>query len=308
MMFACCSPILPEDTQIALILKILSGFSIAEIASAFFTSKEAINKRLVRGRKQLRTNQFSTQQSLSIEQNLDVVLKTIFLLFNEGYQPSQKKEVLHFDLCLEAIRLTQILVAHPLITKKADAHALLSLMYFNVARFAARINTTGELLQLEEQDRSLWDQATINQGIHHLEEAAKGAIVSKYLLLANISAQHCVAPNYQATNWISILSLYDNLLIIENAPFIRLNRAIALAKVKGSSVAISQIHSIRKESDLDKHHLLHTSLGELYSLEQDYELALYYYKKALKLSKNERDIHFIQKKINALVPISGNRL
>lgn len=303
MMFVCCHPKISESSQICLILKILCGFSISEIANAFFTSTDTINKRLVRGRKQLRTNNVSFKLPKKLDEDLPIILKTIFLLFNEGYSPTQKNELIRYDLCLEAIRLTEILVQSDIITKKADCYSLLALMYFNASRFDSRMNTTNSIVEMEKQDRKNWNQELINNGIHNLNQAVNKKQASIYLILATISANHCIAISFEETNWKEILSLYDNLIEIEDTPITRLNRSVALSKVKGNRQAILELEKLRKKSEIDKNHLFHSTLAELYKLENEIEKAKNSYEKAISLTKNERDIKLLQKKLIAIAPI-----
>lgn len=304
MMFVCCHPSISEKSQIALMLKILCGFSIAEIASAFFTSNETINKRLVRGRKQLGKEQVNFELPDNLDSRLQIVIKTIYLLFNEGYNPSVKNELIRFDLCLEAIRLTKLLVESPAVKGKTDCFALLALMSLNAARFGSRINPTNNVVELDEQDRSLWNQDLINSGIQYLNLAASEKQVSAYLILATISANHCIAPSFEKTNWEEILSLYDNLLQLNDRSVVRLNRSVALARVKGNGAAILELKRLAKESDLNQNHLFHSTLAELYKLENETDQAINHYKKAISLTINERDQILLEKKLTELVPFS----
>ncbi len=304
MMFVCCHPSISENSQITLILKILCGFNISEIANAFFTSKETINKRLVRGRKQLRTNNVSFELPKKPNENLPIVLKTIFLLFNEGYSPTQKNELIRYDLCLEAIRLSEILVKSETIVKKADCYSLLALMYFNASRFDSRMNATNSIIEMDKQDRKNWNQELINKGIHNLNQAISEKHVSIYLILATISANHCIAPSFEKTNWKEILSLYDNLIELEDSPIARLNRSVALSKVKGNRKAILELEKLENETTIDKNHLFHSTLAELYKLENETDKAKERYKKAISLTKNKRDVKLLQKKLIEVVTIS----
>ncbi|MFY0651392.1 MAG: sigma-70 family RNA polymerase sigma factor [Cyclobacteriaceae bacterium] len=304
MMFACCHPSISEDTQITLMLKILCGFSIAEIASAFFTASETINKRLVRGRKQLRQSNVSFDQSGEINELLEVVQKTIYLLFNEGYFPNQQNDLFRFDLCLEAIRLTTLLVSDDRIKKKTDSYSLLSLMYLNASRFEARTSVDGSIVEMSKQDRSKWNKGLIDRGIHYLDLATEGGDVSKYLILAAISAQHCLAPAFEKTNWVEILSLYDNLLVLEDSATTRLNRSVALARVEGNAIAIEELIYVSSKSDLGNQHLYHTTLAELYKEEKNRSKAEEHLNMALKLCTNDRDRKLIEKKLKQAVPIS----
>jgi len=304
MMFACCHPSISENSQMALTLKILCGFSISEIANAFFTNNETINKRLVRGRKHLRENKVSFNIPENVNERLTIILKTIYLLFNEGYSPTQKNELIRFDFCLEAIRLAKILVANESIKEKTDCHALLALMYFNASRFKARINTDDSIIEMERQDRNKWDKDLINSGTYFLNQAIQGKQVSIYLILATISANHCIAKSFGETNWSAILSLYDNLLELEDSPTIRLNRAVALSKAKGNKKAIIELKSIELNSDIGEHPMFHTVLAELFKEENEISKTIKHFKKAISLTKNKRDLKLLEKKLTAIVPIS----
>lgn len=302
MMFVCCHPSISENSQIALILKILCGFSIAEIANSFFSSNETINKRLVRGRKQLRKNNVSFELPNNLNNNLSIVLKTIYLLFNEGYNPSQKNELIRYDLCLEAIRLAEILVNNSLIKEKSECNALLALMYLNISRFEARQNKGGEIIEMKNQDRSKWNKELISRGIEYLNEC-KTFKISHYLILATISANHCIAKSFEETNWKEILSLYDSLILLEDSPITRLNRSVSLAQVKGYQEAINELLSLDSESDIGNHFLFHITLAEFFSYENKTEKSIFHLDKALSLSENERDAKFIKKKLAEVVPI-----
>ena len=303
MMFVCCHPSISEKSQLALILKTLCGFSISEIAHAFFTSKEIINKRLVRGRKQLRTHQVNFELPKNLDARLPIVLKAIFLLFNEGYSPTTKNELIRYDLCLEAIRLCELLVNSETTTVKSDCHALLALMYCNAARFESRMNLTNSIVEMDKQDRKKWDQKLINKGIHLLNLATAEINVSTYLILATISAQHCIAPSFAQTDWKEILSLYDALLELEDTPIARLNRSVALAQVKGNKEAILELEDLTKRKGVQQNHLLHATLAEFYASEHELVKAKKSYTTAISLSQNERDIELLQKKLAEVVPI-----
>lgn len=299
MMFACCHPDISEHSQIALILKILCGFSIQEIANAFFTTTETINKRLVRGRKQLRTSQISFEIPKKINKNIDIVLKTIYLLFNEGYSPSQQNEIIRYDLCLEAIRLVEILASNTNIQSKSDPYALLALMYLNAARFEAR-SDMGTIIEMHNQDRKKWNASLISTGIQYLNQTTKENKVSKYLILATISAHHCISPNFETTNWKEILSLYDSLLKLENTPLVHLNRSIPLAKVKGNTAGINELLKLKRDSDIGAHYLFHATLAEFYIQENKNKSALNHLQQAILLCNSQRDLQQIEKKIKTL--------
>ncbi|GAA4277497.1 RNA polymerase sigma factor [Aquimarina mytili] len=302
MMFVCCHPSISENSQITLMLKILCGFSISEIANAFFTTSETINKRLVRGRKQLRDAKISFEIPKNNIESLDIVLKTIYLLFNEGYSPSQQNKVVRYDLCLEAIRLAELLYTNQHIVHKSNTASLLALMYLNVARFEAR-NDSGNLIEMHKQDRMLWNTKLINRGIHYLNQTTKDNTTSVYQILATISAHHCIAPSFEDTNWIEILALYDSLLQLQDTPLVRLNRAIPLAKVNGNEAAIKTLTQLKQNSDIASHYLFHATLAEFYKQENNTDKAIASLKQSRLLCSNPRDIELIEKKLKNIVPI-----
>lgn len=303
MMFVCCHESISEESQIALILKILCGFSIAEIANAFFTSTDTINKRLVRGRKQLKQDKRFFVNPKDLNQSLAVVLKTIYLLFNEGYSPAEKQALIRFDLCSEAIRLTEIIIRNNQVSDHAEAYGLLALMYFNASRFESRSNTDGLMIEMEKQDRSKWDKYLISQGAYYLSLGMALNKVSKYMILAAISANHCTANSFKETNWTTILSLYNDLLDFEDTPMIRLNRAIVMSKMGKNREAINELLRMESSPVLKKHYIFYATLAEFYKLENDYLKAESYFKKALLLTSNERNLKSLRKKIEELVPI-----
>lgn len=308
MMFVCCHPSISESLQIPLILKILCGFSISEIANAFFASTETINKRLVRGRKQLRAKNISFEFPKNINDRLPIVLKTIFLLFNEGYCPTLRNEPIRFDLCIEAIRLCEILTTSEAIVKKGDCHALLGLMNLNAARFDSRTSRANTNIEMVEQNRKDWNQKLINEGIYHLNIAQEENHVSVYLILGAISANHCTAPSFEKTDWAEILSLYDILIKMQDTPIIRLNRAVALSKAQGNKQAILELEKLENIPAIGNNHFFHSTIAELYKLEKEMDRAKKSYQKAISSAKNERDLKFLQKKLMEVVLISQSQL
>jgi len=303
MMFACCDPSISSDAQLSLILKILCGFSISEIASAFHSTVETINKRLVRARKKLKSKKMSFAVDESFGDHVPTVLKAIYLLFNEGYSPAQKNKLIRKELCFEAIRLIELLKDNRNVEDKDDCHALLSLMYLNASRFDSRMNGMNEVVEMKDQDRSLWNKELINQGIIYLQKSLENGAVTVYHILAAISANHCTASDYEKTNWKDILDLYDSLLALVDSPLIRLNRSVALSKVEGNEVAIRELEELRAKSDIDDHYLFHSTIAEFHLQRSDQQRAAEHFHQAISLATNERDIHFLQKKLSNLVPI-----
>lgn len=303
MMFVCCHSSISKKAQLTLMLKILCGFSISEIANAFFISTEAVNKRLVRARKKLRDNKVSFTLPRNIENEVPIIIQAIYLLFNEGYSPSEKDKLIRKDLCFEAIRLAEILKDHQNITNKDDCYALLSLMYSNASRFDARLNAANEVIEMKCQDRDKWNQDLINKGILYLDKGTENETVSIYHILAAISAHHCIATTFEETNWDAILSLYDSLLDIADSPIIRLNRSVAVSKVKGIPIAIHELKQLSSKTDIEHYYLFHSTIAEFYLEMLDLEEAAVHLKKAIAIANNDRDINAFQKKLAKIVPI-----
>src|SRR5581483_9268866 len=215
LMFVCFHPELAAESQIALALRTLCGFSPAEIAAAFLSSEAAIAKRLVRARQRIRDLDlpFAVPEPAELAPRLDGVLHTLYLLFNEGYKASSGDRLVRADLCHEAIRLLELVTAHAS-TNEPRAHALHALMLLNAARLPSRTDDAGNLLRLHEQDRSTWDQTLIRRGIASLHQASRGGAISAYHIEASIAATHCLASEAAATDWPRILHLYDQLLAL----------------------------------------------------------------------------------------------
>jgi RNA polymerase sigma-70 factor (ECF subfamily) len=261
MIFAICNPIISAEAQIGLALRILCGFGIDEIAEAFLTNKETINKRLFRAKEKLRTENIKIELPTEndINTRLETVLTTLYLLFNEGYHSSTQKTHLRKELCLEAMRLTYFLIENET-TNKPIVNALMALMCFHSSRFEARISETGDNILYNEQDRTLWNEELIAKGNYFLIESAKGQEITKYHLEASIAYWHCTkteTPN----KWQNILQLYNQLLLIDYSPMVALNRTYALAQVKGKQTAIIEAEKL----NLTDNHLYFSLLGNLYT-------------------------------------------
>lgn len=268
MMFVCFHPQLSAESQTALALRTLCGFSSGEIAAAFLCGEAAIEKRLVRARQRIRelALPFAVPEPQELPARLDGVLRTLYLLFNEGYKASSGEHLVRADLCHEAIRLARLLLDHPA-TCQPSTHALLALMFLNAARLSARTDPGGNLLRLREQDRSAWDGKLIGLGLQHLAQSASGEELSAYHLQAGIAACHCTAADYESTDWPRILSFYDQLARIDESPVVALNRAVALSKVRGPQAGIDAVEAIRDRRALDSYYLL-------YAVQADFEIEL----------------------------------
>ncbi len=298
LMFACCHPLIPQESQTALALKTLCGFSPAEIAKAFLTTEAAIAKRLTRARQRIQELgiPFEIPSGEDMPVRLDGVLQTLYLLFNEGYKASSGTRLIREDLCHEAIRLAAMLAAHS-VGNQPRVHALTALMLLNGARLPARVDDDGNILRLEAQDRSSWDKAMIGRGMFHLAQSAVGNDISEYHLQAGIAAVHCTARDYESTDWPRILSLYDELIEIDDSPVIALNRAVALAQVHGPRAGIEAIESIRPLEALESYYLLHAVMAEFETQLNDFQAAARHLRKALQLTDLESEQSLLSKRL-----------
>ncbi len=294
MLFALCHPSISTEAQIGLSLRILCGFGIDEIANAFLTNKETINKRLFRAKEKLRIEkvQIGFPGDAEIDKRLETVLATLYLLFNEGYYSESRDTVLREDLCSEAMRLTHLLIEREQ-TNQPIVNALFSLMCFHSSRFKARKNENGEIILYEDQDEALWDNELIAKGGYFLHQAAQGNKLSKYHLEASIAYWHTIKADTKE-KWETILRLYNQLLITEYSPIAALNRTFALSKVRGKEEAIGEAEKLK----LTDNHYYYTLLGELYR-DIDNEKSRSNFEKALFLAKTRTDKQVIQKKIDA---------
>jgi len=298
LMFACCHPLIPQESQTALALKTLCGFSPAEIASGFLTSEAAIAKRLTRARQKIRelSVPFDIPTGEEIPKRLDGVLQTLYLLFNEGYKASSGDSLVREDLCQEAIRLTTLLAAHP-VGNRPMVHALAALMLFNGARLVARTDPAGNILRLKEQDRQKWNQGMIARGLFHLGQSAAGDEISGYHLQAGIAACHCTAPDYESTDWERILALYDQLIRVDDSPVVALNRAVAMAQVHGPQAGLDALDGIADRESLESYYLFYAVRAE-FELQLDaHESAATHLRRALQLAELKSEQALLSKRL-----------
>jgi RNA polymerase sigma-70 factor (ECF subfamily) len=295
MMFAICHPGISSEAQIGLALRILCGFGIEEIADAFLTNKENINKRLFRAKEKLRSENISIEFPVAeeIDSRLEAVLRTLYLLFNEGYYSLSNHAVLRKDLCAEAMRLTHMLTENEQ-TNKPSVSALLALMSFQASRFDARVDPQGEMILYDDQNESLWNAELIAQGEHYMNLASTGNNLSKYHLEAGIAFWHTLKTDC-VEKWESILQLYNHLLSLEYSPVAALNRTYAFSKARGKEDAIIEAEKL----ELNDHYLYEALLGELYS-GVDNAKAVGHFKNALRLNKSARDSVLLKRKVEKL--------
>ena len=298
MMFVCCHPVIPPEAQVALALKTLGGFSVTEISRAFLTTDAAIAKRLTRAKQKIREAQvpFEIPAGEELTRRLDGVLQSLYLLFNEGYKASTGDKLIREDVCAEAIRLTDLLAAHPS-GNLARTHALLALMLFSTARLPARLDNEGNLLRLQDQDRSLWNQPMITRGMFHLSKSTAGNEISEYHLQAGIAACHCMARDYDSTDWRQILALYDRLTAFDASPVVALNRAVAIAEVRGPQAGIDAVRAIPDLPSLESYYLLHAVLGEFELRLNHRQSAAGHFRKSLELAEMKSEQLFLEKRL-----------
>jgi RNA polymerase sigma-70 factor (ECF subfamily) len=292
MMFAICHPSISPEAQIGLSLRILCGFGIEEIADAFLTNKETINKRLFRAKEKLRAEKMdiSLPAASDMESRLEAVLATIYLLFNEGYYSVSQNKTLQKELCFEAMRLCKMLVENEA-TNTTSANALLSLMCFHASRFEARFTKSGETVLYDEQDTGLWNPELISQGGYYLNRSASGDRISQYHLEAGI-AYWSTQKTDTKEKWENVLQLYNRLLQIQYSPMAALNRTYALSKVYGKEEAIIEAEKL----DLVENPFYFGLLGELW-MDINNKKSVENFQKALVLAKTETARQAIQAKL-----------
>jgi RNA polymerase sigma factor (sigma-70 family) len=302
MMFAICHPSISAEAQIGLSLRILCGFGIEEIADAFLSNKETINKRLYRAKEKLREEKvdIALLNASEVEGRLPAVLTTIYLLFTEGYYSVprdgvevQRTEGMRKELCREAIRLCRMLVDYQP-TDQPAVNALLALMCFHASRLDARVDQQGELVLYADQDVSRWNAELIGEGVYYMRRSATGSSLTKYHLEANIAFWHCVKED-SLEKWESILQFYNYLLQLEYSPVAALNRTYALSRVRGKREALAEVLKLRLEGNPYYHALL----GELYAGTDDGK-AVASYEQAILLAKTGADKQALLKKIGRL--------
>jgi len=292
MLFAICHPSISKESQIALSLRILCGFGIEEIANALLTNKDTINKRLFRAKEKLRDEKVKIEMpgGHEINERLETVLITLYLLFNEGYYSESQDAIIREDLCLEAMRLTYFLIENKQ-TNTPDVNALFSLMCFHSSRFAARKDKNGEIILYQDQDETLWNNELITRGAYYLHQSTGQNKISKYQLEAGIAYWNTQKADTRE-KWENILQLYNLLLQFEYSPIAALNRTYALSKVNGKLQAIIEAEKLKLENS----HYYFTLLGELY-LGIDDDKAKQNFQRAFLLAKTNTDKQTIKKKL-----------
>jgi RNA polymerase sigma factor (sigma-70 family) len=301
MMFVCCHPGIPEENQITLILKVLCGFSTAEIAKAFLTSEDTISKRLYRTKEFFRARkiEFDVPSPTEVKGRTQGVLNSLYLLFNEGYNSTDSEELIRKDLMEEAMLLCRMLTENSL-TQQPETFALMALMCFQSSRNDSRLSPEGEIILLPYQDRSKWNFGLISAGNEYMNKAAYGDSISKYHLEAAIAFEHCIAETYENTNWTRILELYERLCRLSSSPILELNKAVATMQVHGPNEALKALTNIHDKKKIETYYIYHSLLGEIYSrLDRKVE-AQGEFNAAMKLTKSEVERKLIRAKISAV--------
>ena len=300
LIFTCCHPALAPDAQIALTLREVCGLTTEEIAHAFLTPAPTLAQRIVRAKNKIRDARIPYQvPPLSeLHERLDVVLHVIYLVFNEGYSASSGASLTRHDLSAEAIRLGRLLVE---LLPEPEATGLLALMLLHDARRSARSSNDGELLLLEEQDRSLWNRTQIDEGRRLVEQALMAQPVGRYVLQAAIAAVHADSPDAAATDWRQIVGLYDILFRIEPTPVVELNRAVAVAMADGPAAGLVLIDEILARGELTEYYLAHSARADLCRRLGRRKDAIAEYERALELTKQEPERRFLARRLAELV-------
>jgi RNA polymerase sigma-70 factor (ECF subfamily) len=302
MMFACCHPTLKLEDQVALTLKVVSGFSIQEIARSLLTNETTIQKRLHRAKAFLKSNSIILEIPAgdALKKRLDMVHTSLYLLFNEGYNSITVNELIRRDLCAEAMRCCKLLTEHTA-TQQPSSFALLSLMCFHAARFDSRIDENDNIILLQQQDRTKWDHELINVGIIYLNQSSAGHELSLYHIESAIAAEHCLAATFDQTNWTRLLKLYDHLCEVNPTPVVQLNKAVVQAQTGEVETALQAILSIQGiEKLIRTDHIYSSVLGELYKRLSNTVKAKEYLLHAHDLTPSLPEKRLIQKKINEI--------
>jgi len=300
MMFTCCHPRLPEEAQVALVLHILCGFSIGEIASAFVSSRAAVEKRITRAKKAFAASKklLDVTESADFAGRLPAVQRALYLLFNEGYHGASPESAVRAELCQEAMRLMAILLDHPL-GKTPATYALAALMCLDAARLPARVDASGNLSSLFEQDRSRWNRELVADGLKFLELCAAGSELTEYHVEAAIASVHARAARAEDTDWKSIVALYDTLMAIRPSPVVALNRAIAVAQSEGPERGLEEMRSIAGSDRLARYPFYFAALGELEFRRGRAEAARDHFREALALARSPMERQFFGQRISA---------
>jgi len=303
LIFTCCHPALALEAQVALTLRTLCGLQTDEIARAFLVPVATMAQRLVRAKRKIRDARipYVVPQTSDIPERLDAVLAVIYLVFNEGYAATGEGPLVRTDLCAEAIRLGRLVRTLMVPGPPAEATGLLALMLLQDARRDARLDAAGDLVLLEEQDRTRWHRGQIAEALPLVEEAIRGG-PGPFALQAAIAAVHCEAARPEDTDWRQILGLYDVLARLNPSPIVALNRAVAVAFVEGPQAALAIVDFLTTAGDLENYHLLHAARADLLRRAGDLAAAATSYRRALALATNPSERRFLERRVREVEP------
>ncbi len=299
MIFACCSPEIPPDSQVALTLKVVGGFGVREIARAYLAKEDTIAKLLTRAKQKLQTTSLEIPAGEELRERLDAVLRVLYLMFNEGYSASEGEDLIRRDPCFEAIRLAETVAAHPM-TSLPKVHAAAALFLFQAARLATRTDIQGDLLLLSQQDRSKWDKRMIARGLEQFRKAAAGDEFTDYHLEAEIASIHVMAPDFDSTNWQRIIGCYDVLQSRRFSPVVELNRIVALGQIHGPEKALVKLGELGQHFLMTSFNLFHITKAHFLSEARRREEAVSAYDRAAELTSNDTVRRFLKRKIEML--------
>ncbi len=302
LLLCCCDGQYKLRNQVIFTLYVVCGFGMKEIANALLMQEEAVKKALTRMKQKWRETEHLPKANLShLNERIDAVLTVLYLMFNEGYKTTKNDSLLNHDLCFEAVRLIQFILSYDT-CRKADAHALLALLFFNIARFPSRVDAFSEFIGLAEQDRSKWDHRFIRAGYMQLEAAATGNSLSRYHLEAIIASIHCSAPSFEKTDWNKIAQLYQQLQVIDPSPSVTLSHIMANSYLVGAHHGLEELDAMKEDPTFARHHLYYATIGHLLDRLEQKQTAVKAYEKAYELAHSPHDRRFLMKKIKSISP------